>query len=523
MVPQSKRKATDATSPTTNEHVDGSVVATTNNAVRQRRFVAVAISTVGADVFRERSTCETSVLRHHTKAVTTDCTTYDVSGMGRKLPLVLLDFLLKKIDQRGGGAKLPEDIPLYNVVPGDGLLLLKQPTQLLVERDIMNVLAEMIYDRIIEKRHIIEVPAESNHSQILNGLRKLNGNRYELHMKPGRKNGNGAMVMIVNSIVNDIMLENEQTLVDCAAKQAAAAAAATGNPVKLVVEPTNLRRLHNYPYSYQHDAYKVINCLTQHANYHAMNSGVTSGDFVYENHAIIVTFADVYPQDPHVDLDDLSSYQFGFVLSEQSLPTHHYKPGPGASYLEPDQPLNSIWTDTTDDLSSTLRGIDDCQSLLTKFGKVLTLPRVSIGPQCTLSRGSIIALPAREVHGGPASTEGRAIMFFTGRPIFETISYDDDVQYCCTALISDLLVHSWIRLTYDQRREMLSKWVTLGIKKDRFGLLHITHRHLLVMGKALRVCPKRRLDVLLDTIANDTRWETLPAGTWMSEDYSYII
>ena len=207
-----KRQTTDDTKIcSTNQPINGSVKAKTNGE-RQATFVGNEKSLLGHEVVKERGACEQSVWRHYKAAVKIKCTTYDVSGMGRKLPLVVLDHILKKIELRGGPSKLPFADTQYHVVPGAGLLHLKQPSPLLVDHDIMTVLAGMVYNRIIEKRIILEGPANSLHSQLLNGLRQLNGGRYELYMKPGRNNGNGAIHMIVNTIVNDIILENEKAL-----------------------------------------------------------------------------------------------------------------------------------------------------------------------------------------------------------------------------------------------------------------------------------------------------------------------
>lgn len=437
-------------------------------------------------------------------AVCRDGTAYDVSEQGKSLPWMLLNCILDSIDPPS--KRKDCSIPNHHKMKGYCKSVVMTPTTAVAKCDIMNVLSNMVFEKMIRFRESLTQCAEMGIScELLSGIRKLNSNRYELFMKRGKNNGIDAISMIVTQILNDIM-------------------------EAVVVKKHPFR---NHPFDYSKDIDTITECMIKHANFHASISGRECADFVFENHAIIVTFDAVEAQDPHIDLDDVSSYQFGFVMSNNTPPTIHYMSTEGKQYLKIDQSLTAIWSEISEPLSRTIWGNKDCQNLLNKYGKVLTRQRKMDGPDhVVVSVGSLFSLPSREVHGGPKSRAPRAIMFFTGRPPTGATSYNDEVQYCITALIGDLLLHTWLQLLPDQREFMLTLWWQEGIKHDRNGLFHIVHTHLKRMGEAIKAAKdeeQRRKwisdmasSIVWDDKEGNEKWD-LPVSEWPRKRKSPVI
>jgi hypothetical protein len=425
--------------------------------------------------------------------------TFDVSKQGKKLPWILLDHILDIITGDESAQVFDEHAPLFSTVPGYKKLLLRVPCKYISERDIMNVLTSIVLQKILDSREQLVAAGEWAQSQHTSGIRRLNGDRFELYLVKGRNNGNRSICSVLTDVLNDIMSEI------------------------VALEDTNNHRYwyRNFPFHFENDVKTILNCMINHANYQADNTAVTTRDFVYENHAIIVTFGQVTKQDNHIDLDDIASHQFGFVMSDMSPPTTHYISNQSLLPVQPE----ACFLDKEPDLKQIVCSIPVCQELINKFGLVLMRPHYRDGPHDTLlPKGSIMSLPSREIHCGPQSTLPRAVMFFTGHPKNGGSQYDDDVQYCGTSLIGDLLVHSWLLLSCEQRKYMLTRWYDLGLSRDEYGLLHLRHQHVIVMGQAIKDAKDSNKRVaLIKKMSKSTIWnKDVGKSRWNDTDYPYI-
>jgi hypothetical protein len=433
------------------------------------------------NLYEEKQSMIESVEKKYEAAVGKDGPVYDVSGQGKALPWMLLNYILDYIESPMNKQGCEQT---HNKQDGYSKQVVWVPTRQVSNCDIMNVLSSLLFEKMCNSRELlIQSAVMCNAPEQQSGIRQLNGNRFELFLKRGRNNGTDAFGMIVTQVLNDIMEVSE----DCQ------------------------HAFRNHPFDYSRDVDAITDCLIKHANHHAFSfSGTLDVDFVYENHAIIVSFEPVEAQDAHVDLDDESSFQYGFVMSNETLPTIHYLPMDKRPYLQPNQSLQALWKDIPESLSEALWKIENCKEKLNKYGKVLTRPRYADGPDrdVLVTVGSIMSLPAKEVHGGPKSEEPRAVMFFTGRPMIGATRYDDEVQFCITALIGDLLLESWLILDSKQRQIMLTLWWREGILHDKWGLQHIVHAHLRKMGEAIKEKSllEEECQELISTMANSHVW-----------------
>jgi hypothetical protein len=372
----------------------------------------------------------------------------DLSGEGRKLPHVLLIAIVDKINHPDQTSIQKNHV--YTPLDGFKQMKVSVPDLSVTKHDIMNVLFAMVFDEIIRlKEVLVQLAEKGDVPPRFYGIRKLNGNRCEIFMQTGLNNGMAAISYIVAELLRQLEKQAE--------------------------------------INYTSDIQNVIISMIRHANFHASKIMDNHSGFIYENHTIIVTFDSAEEQDAHVDLDDPTTYQFGYVMSPNVRLTQHYTSQNEAVFLQPNQPLKSIWDDIPDGLNELLCHDDEIRDLLNKYGKVLSRPLCcKDGPYDTLvPMGTITSLPGGEVHGGPKSDEARALLFFTGREKTGH-KYDSEVQYCCTSLMSDVIMHSWLKLNKVQKSWMLMKWWEKGLRHDQNGLLQLVHTHCKAMGEKIK-------------------------------------
>lgn len=409
---------------------------------------------------------------------------FDISENGKKLPPVLLSALLDKIKANNLLPKL--DDFKFTAEEGYSKMKVNVPCKYVETKDIMNVLFSMVFEEIKKSKNDLQAIANlGDLAQIVSGVREINANRLEIYMQSGAKNGTGTIEYVLKKLVEP-MIDLE------------------------------------IPFDYPNEIKNIIECMINHANFHANQISGSDSILKYENHTIIVTFEPVVEQDAHVDLDDLTTHQFGFLMSPKSPLTHHYLPINNAPYLKPRESLRTVWKDIDDDLNEILCSNEYNRDILDKYGKVLTRPTYKDGPgQKLFPVGTTCCLAAREVHGGPKTEKPRAIMFFTGRPIRVGKKYDSERQYCCTTLISDLIVTSWLQMAEKDRQWLLMKWWEDGLKHDNFGILQVTHKHCKVMGEAIKKSKNR--EKLIQSMAKSKVWnEDIGRERWTGERvYTY--
>lgn len=362
---------------------------------------------------------------------------------------------------------------VYTPLDGFKQMKVSVPDLSVTKHDIMNVLFAMVFDEIIRSKNVLVQLAEMDDAMPrISGIRKLNGNRCEIFMQTGQNNGMAAISYIVAQLLRK--LEKQEEI------------------------------------NYTSDVQRILISMIRHANFHASKIMANNSGFIYENHTIILTFESAEEQDAHVDLDDPTTYQFGYVMSPNVRLTHHYTSQKKAVFLQPNQSLKSIWDDIPDDLNELLYNNGEIRHLLNKYGKVLSRPFCcKDGPYDQLvPMGTISSLPGGEVHSGPKSGDARAILFFTGREKTGH-KYDSEVQYCCTSLMSDVIMHSWLDLNQVQKSWMLLKWWEEGLSHDQNGILQLVHTHCRSMGQKIKnAATHEDRTKQIEKLAKSTVWKS---------------
>ncbi|CAB9524120.1 expressed unknown protein [Seminavis robusta] len=181
------------------------------------------------------------------------------------------------------------------------------------------------------------------------------------------------------------------------------------------------------------------------------------GDMEYGNFSLICTYGPVDAQAPH--LDSLKpNFQFGLILSDNAPGTLFYESAVDVSdvnalvehWKNVDTILGSPYKRATAMPPALVQAMERDASvllLLSHFGRVL-LPERSVYDRMRhkekLATGSLLSLPGSVVHAGPASTDFRAVIFFSGWPNgSEVAPYDPDVQYTSVLLMAHFVSLLW--------------------------------------------------------------------------------
>jgi hypothetical protein len=79
-------------------------------------------------------------------------------------------------------------------------------------------------------------------------------------------------------------------------------------------------------------------------------------------------------------------------------------------------------------------------------------------PVLKLRRGDLLSIPGSVVHGGPAYTGFRAILFFIGHPEGKDgLLYNSDLQYSAGTILIDITYDLWEHITPDDRFCLLTR------------------------------------------------------------------
>jgi hypothetical protein len=84
---------------------------------------------------------------------------------------------------------------------------------------------------------------------------------------------------------------------------------------------------------------------------------------------------------------------------------------------------------------------------------------------------------------------------------------------------------SWLLLSCEQRKYMLTRWYDLGLSRDEYGLLlHLRHQHVIVMGRAIKDAKDTNKRVaLLKKMSRSTIWnKDVGKSRWDDPVYTYI-
>ena len=132
-------------------------------------------------------------------------------------------------------------------------------------------------------------------------------------------------------------------------------------------------------------------------------------------------------------------------------------------------------------MQDKLDRFEEIQPLLDGYGPLLSHNIEKINTKTMVTFGTMLRLPGRVMHGGPAVTKQaqlRAVLFFTATPKEDTAqAYNSETQYCCTTIIYDILFYSWLTLEPSEKEYMLSKWVEVGLSKDSNDAINVNMVH----------------------------------------------
>jgi hypothetical protein len=183
-------------------------------------------------------------------------------------------------------------------------------------------------------------------------------------------------------------------------------------------------------------------------------------DYTFSSFLLISADGIMSGQRPHVDVM-WPNYQFSLMVSDKTPGTtvNECKIEPGInnvdSFLEWLKPPENSWIGN----ALTTKFADHCKKL-TDYGTVLDTNnlRAVQFPVLKLNRGDLLSIPGLVVHGGPAYTGFRAILFFIGHPEGKAgLLYNSDLQYSAGTVLMDITYDLWEHITPDDRFCLLTR------------------------------------------------------------------
>jgi hypothetical protein len=253
-------------------------------------------------------------------------------------------------------------------------------------------------------------------------------------------------------------------------------------------------------------------------------------NFELQNFGYIVSMGNATQQDVHIDLGKHTHFQLGMLCSEDSHLTCEYTDVVPLVINEAVPLLSQIWNDLPTGLANKLYKKKGIPQLVESFGGLLCSKLYRVNKQTAdnkLPLGTLLCTPGKVPHCGPqvsGKNSLRAVLFFTATPKDDT-AYNPETQYCRTTLVAEFLIATWPHLTHDERTYMLYKWKTIGLDNDIDAVdVNLNHQHLKVMAKALAKKKGKSLETLISKLANEKTWDkTVGEKKWMDESYSYVI
>ena len=270
-------------------------------------------------------------------------------------------------------------------------------------------------------------------------------------------------------------------------------------------------------------------CLVAYCNKLAMQDpriSEAAPPYVFQNHAIIASYDKAIPQDIHIDLDSSKLYQFGLMITEDSEPTWEYRAS--KPVMKKNSSLRDIWKTFPANLDKIMWKNDDVKKRLNSFGCLFSEPK-QVGvdgvylPDTSSAAapralgvpfpvGTLFSTPGKVPHGGPATDDFRAVLFFTGAPEGKK-PYDSDEQFNRSMLLYDMFYLTWMDMSKGQRSVMLEYWYTEGLTKDKSALANIPHNpsrglgELLLQTKSAEI-RKQMMDFFVSFDWTLDEWET---------------
>ena len=202
----------------------------------------------------------------------------------------------------------------------------------------------------------------------------------------------------------------------------------------------------------RHQAQKDPRIQGRKSRQNKSRRGQEKEDFKFGNFSLIVSYGEVLPQHPHIDLIN-PNYQFGLVLPTDADSTEfldsddqHHIDSVGSLVIH----WREIMRNTDQTMSLKLIKImeDDkkVKGLLEEYGDALLSPKYlrENMKKKKLPTGSLLSLPGSIVHAGAASDSFRAVIFFSGWPRDARVKeYNPDTQYTGVTLMGDIIGELW--------------------------------------------------------------------------------
>lgn len=203
--------------------------------------------------------------------------------------------------------------------------------------------------------------------------------------------------------------------------------------------------------------------------------------YTFQNFSLIVSWGICPAQIPHIDLV-APNFQFGLFLSDKCAGTFFVKDHDELGHIKTPEQLAIFFRKTFENSEDpefpkgmpekvlhSLQNDPECEGakqLLDYFGDALhmesTIKEHFISEK-RLPAGTVATLPGSVVHAGPASRNGRAVLFFSASPKgkADVIPYMPDTQYNGTTLMANLVSILWRRkgIGFIERRFLLQRLV----------------------------------------------------------------
>jgi hypothetical protein len=344
-----------------------------------------------------------------------------------------------------------------------------------------------------EQLAFIEIIGGNGENLVMNGLRKLNGNRYEFFI-----------------LVKDHF-------------------ASAFRWILKLSEERRLNKIGEIDKPYLFDlTQSIIRFATKRAR---LVPTLSDLNFELQNFGYIILKGTNPAQDVLIHLGKLSQYQLGMLCSNGAHLTSEYT-DVMPLVIDEDVPLLlQIWNDLPTSLVDKLYGEDGVPELVKSFGGLLCSKLKRVNEQNLnnkLPLGLLLCLPGRVPHCGPqvaGKNSLRSVLFFTATPKDDSAVYNPETQFCRTTLVAEFLIATWPDLTPDERTYMLYKWKTIGLDNNIDAVdVNLNHKHLKVMAKALANKKGKTLETLISKLANETTWdEAVGAKRWMDVAYTYVV
>lgn len=326
-------------------------------------------------------------------------------------------------------------------------------------------------------------------SQIMTGVRTINGGRFEIFMKAPMISNFALRRLLRFAIAHPSSTFPQLSTVEAMSVRLDIGFPASTDPQ--LSEDEKIAVIQNYSISQAKHDPRCNGCQ-------------------FNNFAFILTYGTVKPQDTHIDLFHSDHLQCALMASTKNHATSEFRADFEVSKADH---LYRIWNNVPPELVNKIGRNRDNDHLLSCFGSMLSKvhkvneDRAKVFPAI----GSVTTLPGKVPHRGPASKGMRMVLFFTATPTHHQEEYDVDVQYGIAAVLHDLMVMNWISFTCKERTFMLhqlSEALTIGRSK------HFTHCHIVNIAKDLLAAKgPRGKTLVIDTIAS---------RHWTEDEWSYL-